>query len=74
MYTVQYKKVVTSTSAMPCMFSRSMIPVTQQGEIAEKSNIHISVYVYTRETLIKLMYQQQTAPEQLYTLENEISK
>jgi len=72
-------KVVTSTSGNALYFSRNMIPVTQRGDIADKGQIHIGVYIYTRETLKKLMQLEQ-APleqieklEQLRALENDIS-
>jgi len=57
-------KVVTSTSGNALYFSRNMIPVTQQGEIADKGQIHIGVYIYTRETLNRLMKLEQTPLEQ----------
>jgi len=72
-------KVVTSTSGNALYFSRNMIPVTQQGEIAEKGQIHIGVYIYTRETLNRLMQLEQTPLEQtekleqLRALENDIA-
>ncbi len=72
-------KVVTSTSGNALYFSRNMIPVTQQGEIAEKGQIHIGIYIYTRETLNRLMHLEQTPLEQtekleqLRALENDIS-
>ncbi len=72
-------KVVTSTSGNALYFSRNMIPVTQQGEIAEKGQIHIGVYIYTRETLSRLMQLKQTPLEQtekleqLRALENDIA-
>lgn len=72
-------KVVTSTSGNALYFSRNMIPVTQSGDIADKGQIHIGIYIYTRETLKKLMQLEQ-APleqieklEQLRALENNIS-
>ena len=72
-------KVVTSISGNALYFSRNMIPVTQQGEVADKGQIHIGVYIYTRETLTRLMQLQQTPLEQtekleqLRALENDIS-
>jgi len=72
-------KVVTSTSGNALYFSRNMIPVTQSGDIADKGQIHIGVYIYTRETLKKLMQLEQTPLEQiekleqLRALENDIS-
>ncbi|GMR01430.1 MAG: 3-deoxy-manno-octulosonate cytidylyltransferase [Gammaproteobacteria bacterium] len=72
-------KVVTSTSGNALYFSRNMIPVTQQGQIAEKGQIHIGVYIYTRETLNRLMQLEQTPLEQtekleqLRALENDIA-
>jgi len=72
-------KVVTSTSGKALYFSRNMIPVTQNGDIAEKGQVHIGVYIYTRETLSKLMRLEQTPLEkiekleQLRALENNIS-
>jgi 3-deoxy-manno-octulosonate cytidylyltransferase (CMP-KDO synthetase) len=72
-------KVVTSNSGNALYFSRNMIPVTQQGEIAGKGKIHIGVYIYTRETLKKLMQLEQTPLEQtekleqLRALENDIT-
>jgi len=72
-------KVVTSTSGNALYFSRNMIPVTQQGDIAEKGQIHIGVYIYTRETLSRLMQLEQTPLEQtekleqLRALENDIA-
>ena len=62
-------KVVTSTSGNALYFSRNMIPVTQNGDIAEKGQIHIGVYIYTRETLNKLMQLEQTPLEQTEKLE-----
>ena len=72
-------KVVTSTSGNALYFSRNMIPVTQNGEFADKALIHIGVYIYTRDTLKKLMQLEQTPLEQtekleqLRALENDIS-
>jgi len=72
-------KVVTSLSGNALYFSRNMIPVTQQGEMAERGLIHIGVYIYTRETLSRLMQLEQTPLEktekleQLRALENDIS-
>ena len=72
-------KVVTSTSGNALYFSRNMIPVKQNGDIAEKGQIHIGVYIYTRETLTRLMSLEQTPLEQtekleqLRALENDIS-
>lgn len=72
-------KVVTSHSGRALYFSRNMIPVTQQGEIAERGQIHIGVYIYTRETLGRLMQLEQTPLEttekleQLRALENDIN-
>jgi 3-deoxy-manno-octulosonate cytidylyltransferase (CMP-KDO synthetase) len=72
-------KVVTSTSGNALYFSRNMIPVKQNGDIADKGQIHIGVYIYTRETLTRLMRLQQTPLEQtekleqLRALENDIA-
>ena len=72
-------KVVTSISGNALYFSRSMIPVTQLGEIPEKGLIHIGIYIYTRETLSRLMQLEQTPLEktekleQLRALENDIA-
>lgn len=72
-------KVVTSTTGDALYFSRNMIPVTQNGDIADKGQIHIGIYIYTRETLKKLMQLEQTPLEkterleQLRALENGIS-
>ena len=72
-------KVVTSTSGNALYFSRNMIPVTQNGDIADKGQIHIVVYIYTRETLTRLMSLEQTPLEQtekleqLRALENDIA-
>ncbi len=62
-------KVVTSTNGDALYFSRNMIPVTQTGEAAEKGKIHIGVYIYTRETLTRLMQLEQTPLEQTEKLE-----
>lgn len=62
-------KVVTSTTGNALYFSRNMIPVTQNGDIADKGQIHIGVYIYTRETLEKLMKLEQTPLEQTEKLE-----
>lgn len=62
-------KVVTSTSGNALYFSRNMIPVKQNGDIADKGQIHIGVYIYTRETLNKLMQLEQTPLEQTEKLE-----
>jgi 3-deoxy-manno-octulosonate cytidylyltransferase (CMP-KDO synthetase) len=62
-------KVVTSTSGNALYFSRNMIPVRQDGELADKGQIHIGVYIYTRETLNRLMQLAQTPLEQIEKLE-----
>lgn len=72
-------KVVTAVNGDALYFSRNMIPVTQQGEIADRGQIHIGVYIYTRDTLTELMQLDQTPLEkiekleQLRALENGIS-
>lgn len=72
-------KVVTSVAGNALYFSRNMIPVSQNGGFADKGQIHVGVYIYTRETLTKLMQLQQTPLEktekleQLRALENNIS-
>jgi len=72
-------KVVTSLRGNALYFSRNMIPVKQNGEIADQGQIHIGVYIYTRETLTRLMQLQQTPLEQtekleqLRALENDIA-
>ncbi len=72
-------KVVTSTKGDALYFSRNMIPVTQNGTFTGKGQIHIGVYIYTRETLSRLMELEQTPLEQtekleqLRALENGIS-
>lgn len=72
-------KVVTSIQGNALYFSRNMIPVTQNGEAADKGQIHIGVYIYTRETLTRLMQLEQTPLEQtekleqLRALENDIA-
>ncbi len=72
-------KVVTSTSGNALYFSRNMIPVKQNGDIADKGQIHIGVYIYTRKILTRLMRLQQTPLEQtekleqLRALENDIA-
>lgn len=72
-------KVVTSVSGNALYFSRNMIPVTQQGKMTERGKIHIGVYIYTRQTLSRLMQLEQTPLEQtekleqLRALENDIS-
>jgi len=62
-------KVVTSTTGNALYFSRNMIPVTQSGESADTGQIHIGVYIYTRETLTQLMQLEQTPLEQIEKLE-----
>lgn len=72
-------KVVTSTQGNALYFSRNMIPVKQNGEAADKGQIHIGIYIYTRETLTRLMQLAQTPLEQtekleqLRALENDIA-
>jgi 3-deoxy-D-manno-octulosonate cytidylyltransferase len=72
-------KVVTSVNGNALYFSRNMIPVKQNGDIADQGQIHIGVYIYTREILSRLMQLQQTPLEQiekleqLRALENDIS-
>lgn len=71
-------KVVTSSDGNALYFSRNMIPVTQLGEIPEQGQIHVGIYIYTRETLARLMQLEQTPLEktekleQLRALENGI--
>jgi 3-deoxy-manno-octulosonate cytidylyltransferase (CMP-KDO synthetase) len=62
-------KVVTAVNGNALYFSRNMIPVKQNGDIAEQGQIHIGVYIYTRETLTRLMQLQQTPLEQTEKLE-----
>ncbi len=62
-------KVVTSTNGDALYFSRNMIPVNQNGKPAEQGQIHIGIYIYTRETLNNLMQLQQTPLEQIEKLE-----
>jgi 3-deoxy-manno-octulosonate cytidylyltransferase (CMP-KDO synthetase) len=62
-------KVVTALNGDALYFSRNMIPVTQQGEIADRGQIHIGVYIYTRETLTRLNQLEQTPLEQTEKLE-----
>jgi len=62
-------KVVTSITGNALYFSRNMIPATQNGDIAEKGKIHIGLYIYTRETLTKLMQLEQTPLEKVEKLE-----
>lgn len=72
-------KVVTTCSGQAMYFSRNCIPVTQKGELPQRGQIHIGIYIYTRETLKKLMQLEQTSLEktekleQLRALENGIS-
>jgi len=77
-------KVVTSVSGNALYFSRSIIPVNQDGQISglerlKKGKIHIGIYIYTRETLIKLQSLEPTPLEkiekleQLRALENNIA-
>lgn len=62
-------KVVTSVAGNALYFSRNMIPVTQNGDFADKGQVHIGVYIYTREALKKLMLLEQTPLEQIEKLE-----
>ncbi|MBL4712038.1 MAG: 3-deoxy-manno-octulosonate cytidylyltransferase [Gammaproteobacteria bacterium] len=62
-------KVVTSTTGNALYFSRNMIPVQQNGDIADTGQIHIGVYIYTRETLDNIMQLEQTPLEQTEKLE-----
>lgn len=62
-------KVVTSTTGNALYFSRNMIPVTQNGDAADKGQIHIGVYIYTRETLETIMQLAQTPLEKTEKLE-----
>ena len=72
-------KVVTSESDNALYFSRNMIPVNQNGDVADRGKIHIGIYIYTRETLSRLKSLEQTPLEQiekleqLRALENDIS-
>lgn len=71
-------KVVTATNNTAMYFSRSPIPVTQSGEIKTPALIHIGAYIYSRETLTRLMQLEQSplesteSLEQLRALENGI--
>jgi 3-deoxy-D-manno-octulosonate cytidylyltransferase len=71
-------KVVTSVNGNALYFSRNPIPATQNGEPPEQALIHVGVYIYTRETLQRLMTLPQTPLEktekleQLRALENDI--
>jgi 3-deoxy-manno-octulosonate cytidylyltransferase (CMP-KDO synthetase) len=72
-------KVVTRCDNQALYFSRSPIPIQQNGDFSENSKIHIGLYIYTRKILEKLI----TIPpsplekveklEQLRALENNIS-
>ena len=62
-------KVVTSTTGNALYFSRGLIPTTQDGNAPDRGQIHIGVYIYTRETLQKLMELEQTPLEKTENLE-----
>lgn len=72
-------KIVTDQKNNALYFSRNCIPVTQAGELPEKALVQIGVYIYTRDTLQKLMKLEQTPLEtiekleQLRALENSIN-
>ena len=62
-------KVVTARDGKALYFSRNCIPVGQNGEPPPQVQIHIGVYIYTRETLSRLMQLPQTPLEQTEKLE-----
>ena len=62
-------KVVTAINGDALYFSRNMIPVNQDGNITGRGKIHIGIYIYTRETLTRLMSLDQSTLEQIEKLE-----
>lgn len=62
-------KVVVSNKNHALYFSRHCIPVHQDGSLPARAQIHIGVYIYTRETLKQLMQLDQTALEKIEKLE-----
>jgi len=62
-------KVVVSDQNNALYFSRHAIPIHQDGSLPERAQIHIGVYIYTRETLKQLMQLEQTPLEKIEKLE-----
>jgi len=62
-------KVVTNQQGSALYFSRHCIPSTQNGDVPEKALVQTGIYIYTRETLQKLMELNQTPLEKIEKLE-----
>jgi len=62
-------KVVVSNQNNALYFSRHTIPIHQDGSLPRRAQIHIGVYIYTRETLKQLMQLEQTPLEKIEKLE-----
>lgn len=71
-------KLVCDIAGNALYFSRNCIPVTQGGDLPERTLIHIGVYIYTRETVLRFSTLPQTLLEkserleQLRALEHDI--
>ncbi len=71
-------KVVTAHDRRALYFSRQCIPVRQDGALPDTALIHIGIYIYTRQTLDRLMrlprspLEKTESLEQLRALENGI--
>ncbi len=62
-------KVVLDLAGNALYFSRNCIPVTQAGDLPERALVQIGVYIYTRETLLRVAALPQSPLEMTEKLE-----
>ncbi len=62
-------KVVTNQQGSALYFSRHCIPSTQNGDVPEQALVQTGIYIYTRDTLQRLMELKQTPLEKTERLE-----
>ena len=67
--TVSTAKVVCDLEGNALYFSRNCLPIKQNGSMPERALVHIGVYIYTRETLLRIASLKPTVLEQTEHLE-----
>lgn len=67
--TASTAKVVSDRDGNALYFSRNCLPIKQDGSLPERALVHIGVYIYTRETLLRLASLPPTVLEQTEHLE-----
>lgn len=62
-------KVVTDMEGNALYFSRNCIPITQKGDLPDRALVQVGVYIYMRDTVMRLSRLQQSPLESIEKLE-----